>query len=140
MRKIKFLAFYFCCFCSLGTEHASLSNETKEFASLSNERNETNLLAPLTLLLFYFFCFNLLSFFFFSPLGLLVKKGQKIKTEKILGASQNVFSSQKTSLDNFNLSRSTEKRRNVIYLVILGNNFIDAHCTCSTITYTLYKN
>ena len=72
MRKIKFLAFYFCCFCSLGTEHASLSNETKEFASLSNERNETNLLAPLTLLLFYFFCFNLLSFFF-SPLDLLVK-------------------------------------------------------------------
>ena len=32
----------------------------------SNKRNETNLLAPLTLLLFYFFCFNLLSFFFLS--------------------------------------------------------------------------
>ena len=39
----------------------------------SNERNETNLLAPLTLLLFYFFCFNLLSFFFFLSIGFIGK-------------------------------------------------------------------
>ena len=39
----------------------------------SNERNETNLLAPLTLLLFYFFCFNLLSFFFFFSIGFIGK-------------------------------------------------------------------
>ena len=32
MRKIKFLAFYFCCFCSHGTEHASLwTVERKEW-------------------------------------------------------------------------------------------------------------
>ena len=57
MRKIKFLAFYVCCFCSHGLAYKQ-----------SNERNETNLLAPLTLLLllFYFFCFNLLSFSFDS--------------------------------------------------------------------------
>ena len=59
MRKIKFLAFYVCCFCSHGLAYKQ-----------SNKRNETNLLAPLTLLLllllFYFFCFNLLSFSFLS--------------------------------------------------------------------------
>lgn len=44
-----------------------------------------------------------------SNIGINHLTTRKIKTEKILGASQNVFSSQKTSLDNFNLSRSTEK-------------------------------
>ena len=74
-----------------------------------------------------------------SSIGSIIKLPAKSKQKKYLAQVKMSFC-QKTYRDNFNLSRSTEKRRNVIYLVILGNNFIDAHCTCSTITYTLYKN
>ena len=64
MRKIKFQAFYFCCFCF----HELAKKQ-------SNEGNETNLLALLTFFVLFCFVFVLFlcPFFFLSPSDLMVK-------------------------------------------------------------------